>query len=61
MEREYFYKMEDCQYYFASLLNQWIRDFPGGPMVKTSPSRASGVGSIPGVGTKIPILHSQKT
>ena len=30
------------------------RDFPGGPLVKTSPSNAGGVGSIPGRGTKIP-------
>ena len=51
---EYFYEMEDCHYYFASLLNQWIRDFPGGPVVKSSPSSASGVSSIPGLGTKIP-------
>ena len=30
------------------------RDFPGGPVVKTLPSNAGGVGSIPGWGTKIP-------
>ena len=29
-------------------------DFPGGPVVKTSPSKAGGVGSIPGQGFKIP-------
>ena len=29
-------------------------DFPGGPVVKTSPSNAGDVGSIPGQGTKIP-------
>ena len=29
-------------------------DFPGGPVVKTSPSNAVGVGSIPGQGAKIP-------
>ena len=29
-------------------------DFPGGPVVETSPSNAGGVGSIPGWGTKIP-------
>ena len=28
-------------------------DFPGGPVVKTSPSAAKGVGSIPGQGAKI--------
>ena len=30
------------------------RDFPGGPMVKTSSSKAGGEGSIPGRGAKIP-------
>ena len=30
------------------------RDFPGGPAVKTSPSNAEGVGSIPGQGARIP-------
>ena len=29
------------------------RDFPGGPGVKTSPSSAGGVDSMPGWGTKI--------
>ena len=31
-----------------------IRDFPGGPVVKTSPSSAGGVGLIPSWGVKIP-------
>ena len=30
------------------------RDFPGGPVVETSPSSAGGVGSIPGQGARIP-------
>ena len=30
------------------------RDFPGGPVVETSPSSAGGAGSIPGQGAKIP-------
>ena len=30
------------------------RDFPGGPVVKTSPSNAGDAGSIPGPGAKIP-------
>ena len=30
------------------------RDFPGGPVVKTSPSNAGGAGSIAGRGAKIP-------
>ena len=29
-------------------------DFPGRPVVKTSPSNAGGAGSIPGEGAKIP-------
>ena len=29
-------------------------DFPGSPVVKTLPSNAGGVGSIPGWGAKIP-------
>ena len=29
-------------------------DFPGGPVVKTLPSNAGGMGSIPGQGTKTP-------
>ena len=28
------------------------RDFPGGPLVKSSPSNAGGAGSIPGWGAK---------
>ena len=36
------------------------RDFPGGPMVETSPSNAGGAGSIPGWGTKIHMPRGQK-
>ena len=36
------------------------RDFHGGPMVKTSPSNAGGVGSIPGQGAKIPHASGPK-
>ena len=33
---------------------EWdLRDFPGGPVIKTSPSNARGMGSIPGQGAKI--------
>ena len=35
------------------------RDFPGGPVVKTSPSNAGGVGSNPGQGAEIP--HASQT
>ena len=37
-----------------SKFKKWHRDVLGGPVVKTSPSNAGGVGSIPGRGTKIP-------
>ena len=30
------------------------RDFPGGPVVKSPPSKAEDMGSIPGQGTEIP-------
>ena len=32
----------------------FIRDFPGGPVVKNLPYQARDVGSVPGRGTKIP-------
>ena len=31
-----------------------LGNFPGGPVARTSPSNAGGVGSIPGRGTKTP-------
>ena len=31
-----------------------VRNFPGGSVVKTSPSNAGGMGSMPGWGAKIP-------
>ena len=34
-------------------------DFPGGPVVKTSPSSTEGVGSISGRGAKIPRAAGQ--
>ena len=34
-------------------------DFPGGPVVKSLPSSAGSVGSIPGQGTKIPHAMGQ--
>ena len=36
-------------------------DFPGDPVVKTSPSNAGGVGSFPGWGAKIPHASQPKT
>ena len=35
-------------------------DFPGGPVVKSSPSNAGGMGSIPGRGAKIPHASPSK-
>ena len=35
-------------------------DFPGGPVVKTSPSNAGGVDSVPGQGAKIPHASGPK-
>ena len=35
--------------------------FPGGPVVKTSPSNAEGMGSIPGQGAKIPHASQPQT
>ena len=38
----------------SDALKSHYRDFPGSPVVKTSPSNAGGAGSIPGQGAKIP-------
>ena len=38
----------------ADFKSSMYRDFPGGPVVKTSSSNAGGAGSIPGWGVKIP-------
>ena len=43
------------------LFNRHLRDFPGGPVVKTSPSRAGGTGWIPGRTAKIPRVSRPKT
>ena len=37
-----------------------LGDFPGGPVVKTSPSDARGAGSIPGQGGRIPYTLQPK-
>ena len=37
----------------------WVRDVPGGPVVKNLPSNAGDVCSIPGRGTKIPRAAGQ--
>ena len=39
---------------FLKLKKIIVRDFPGGPVVKTLPSNAGGQGSISGQGVKIP-------
>ena len=33
-----------------------VQNFPGGPVIKNLPSNAGDMGSIPGQGTKIPML-----
>ena len=48
---------------FSLLADQNLHDdrtSPGGPVVKTSPSNAGGVGSIPGWGAKIPYASLAK-
>ena len=37
-----------------------MKDFPGSPVVKTSPSNAGGAGSLPGRGAKIPLVSRLK-
>ena len=37
----------------CSLIERYLGDFPGGPVVKNPPSSAGDAGSIPGQGTKI--------
>ena len=45
----------DCREgYEKCYLKRQRRDFPGSPVVKTLPSNAGHVGSIPGQGAKIP-------
>ena len=46
------------KYLFISL-KTLFREFPGGPVVKTPPSNAGLVGSIPGQGTKV-LLHAAR-
>ena len=38
----------------GDIIKNIMRDFPGGPMVKSLPCNAWGMGSIPGWETKIP-------
>ena len=44
-----------------SLRSRNTGDFPGSPVVRTSPSNAGGAGSIPGQGTKIPHASGPKS
>ena len=43
-----------------SMMNSFPQDFPGSPVVKTLPSNAGGVGSIPGQGANIPHASGPK-
>ena len=45
---------ENCSY------NLKLRDFPGGPVVKTLPSNAGGAGSVPGRELRSHIPRGQK-
>ena len=45
-------------YKYVSESKKALRDFPGGPVVKTSPSNTGGAGSVPGQGAKI--LHASR-
>ena len=42
--------------FFSNIVNEYIHywDFPSGPVVKTLPSNAGGMGLIPDRGAKIP-------
>ena len=41
------------------IMEQNVKDFPGGPVLKNLPSNAGGEGSIPGQRTKIPCAEGQ--
>ena len=45
---------------FLCICIRKMRDLPGSPLVKTSPSNAGGVGSIPDQGSKIPHASQPK-
>ena len=47
--------------YLTLTSNLLAQDFPGGPVVKTLPSNAEGVGLIPGWAAKIPHASQTKT
>ena len=38
------------------LLEAKLEDFPGGPVVKNPPANAGDMGSIPGLGSRAPLL-----
>ena len=38
------------------LLEAKLKDFPGGPVVKNPPANAGDMGSIPGLGSRAPLL-----
>ena len=49
-----------CYCLLQVVVNLEEGDFPGGPVIKTSPSNAGGVGWIPGWGAKIPYTLQPK-
>ena len=54
--------LEKILYVFSglNLLKTCLGDFPGGPLVKTSPSNAGHAGLTPGRGVMIPHASQQK-
>ena len=49
------FKAPNSRRLYHLLMSRWsLKDFPGSPMIKTSPSSAEGAGSIPGQEAKIP-------
>ena len=50
-----------CSFFLDNFFLYWLQwDFPGGPVVETSPSSARGLGLIPAWGAKIPTWVAAK-
>ena len=65
-EMDKFLEMYTLPWLNQEEIENWVlkvltRDFPGGPVVKTSPSNAGGAGSIPGRQAKIPHASGPKS
>ena len=55
-----FLKCNDQNWMKCNTQGVILRKPPGGPAVKTLPSKAGGIGLIPTYGAKIPQPHGQK-